>query len=246
MHHFRRTTLSVLVAGTFILTLTGCSGTEGLKAGMRKSITTPAPPASPVVEKVPVKADEAPSGPAPANLDYEVGVGDVLAVMVYGRPDLSTGVTSTGLTTTAAIATRGSRVDGSGNIHLPLAGTVHVSRLSGKEEGVDAEIVFTGLRPGEKLHEELIVEGEDVSGTAHPKVMKLIGNEKIANEWGARLEELIVAAKAGDRLGVVEKLDALVKGYHPMYEFHGGPENPRTGTFTELPPLPFPPSKSVH
>ena len=52
-------------------------------------------------------------------------------------------------------------------------------RLSGKELGVDAEIVFTGLRPGEKLHEELIVEGEDVSGTAHPKVMMLVGNEKM-------------------------------------------------------------------
>ncbi|MDD5723458.1 MAG: nucleoside-diphosphate sugar epimerase/dehydratase, partial [Syntrophales bacterium] len=38
-------------------------------------------------------------------------------------------------------------------------------RLSGKELGVDAEIVYTGLRPGEKLHEELIIEGEDVSGT---------------------------------------------------------------------------------
>ena len=32
-------------------------------------------------------------------------------------------------------------------------------RLSGKELGVDAEIVYTGLRPGEKLHEE---QGEDV------------------------------------------------------------------------------------
>jgi FlaA1/EpsC-like NDP-sugar epimerase len=94
-------------------------------------------------------------------------------------------------------------------------------RLSGKELGVDAEIVFTGLRPGEKLHEELIVEGEDVSGTAHPKVMKLIGNEKMSPTWSKRLEDLIVCAVTGERGGVVERLDALVKGYSPNYEFHG-------------------------
>jgi len=131
--------------------------------------------------------------------------------------------------------------------------------LSGKELGVDAEIVFTGLRPGEKLHEELIVEGEDVGSTAHPKVMKLIRHGELPPSWPKRLEELIVCAVTGERRTVVEKLDALVKGYSPMYEFHGGPENPRTGTFTELPqnrdrhepldpdlPLPSPSSKSVH
>jgi FlaA1/EpsC-like NDP-sugar epimerase len=94
-------------------------------------------------------------------------------------------------------------------------------RLSGKEEGVDAEIVFTGLRPGEKLHEELVVEGEDVCGTLHPKVMKLIANGGIAPSWSKRLEELIVCAVTGDRRAVVEKLDALVKGYRPDYGFHG-------------------------
>ena len=94
-------------------------------------------------------------------------------------------------------------------------------RLSGKEEGVDAEIVFTGLRPGEKLHEELVVEGEDVCGTLHPKVMKLIANGGIAPSWSKRLEELIVCAATGDRRAVVEKLDALVKGYRPDYGFHG-------------------------
>jgi FlaA1/EpsC-like NDP-sugar epimerase len=131
-------------------------------------------------------------------------------------------------------------------------------RLSGKELGVDAEIVFTGLRPGEKLHEELIVEGEDVSGTTHPKVMKLIGNERIPSSWEMRLEELIVCAITGERCGVVEKLDALVKGYRPNYEFHGvavpeparaaspGATSPAPPPEGDLPPDPASPSKSVH
>lgn len=132
MHDFRRVAISILIVAIAPLALAGCAGTEGLKAGMRKSITTPPPAFSPIVEKVPVKADEAPPGPVTANLDYEVGVGDVLAVMVYGRPDLSTGIQSNSLTATTGTATKGSRVDGSGNIHLPLAGTVHVAGLSVK------------------------------------------------------------------------------------------------------------------
>ena len=137
-------------------------------------------------------------------------------------------------------------------------------RLSGKELGVDAEIVYTGLRPGEKLHEELIVEGEDVSGTDHPKVMKLIGGERIPPSWPKRLEELIVCAITGERCGVVEKLDALVKGYRPDYEFHGvpaaatpaaaGPSTAPAGdsdsdSAPDSPPRPptiASPSKSVH
>ena len=132
-------------------------------------------------------------------------------------------------------------------------------RLSGKEEGVDAEIVFTGLRPGEKLHEELVVDGEDVCGTLHPKVMKLIGNEKISPSWSKQLEEMIVCAITGECRAVVQKLDGLVKGYRPNYEFHGvavpltaptlstGATSPAAG----LPPDPDPsapgsPSKSVH
>jgi len=93
-------------------------------------------------------------------------------------------------------------------------------RLSGRELGVNAEIEVTGLRPGEKLKEELIVEGEDVSRTSHPKVMKLIGSEKMPLTWKVRLEELVDLARSGDRLGVVEKLDTLVKGYTPRYELH--------------------------
>ena len=119
---------------------------------------------------------------------------------------------------------------------------MNMIRLSGKELGADAEIVFTGLRPGEKLHEELIVEGEDVSGTSHPKVMKLIHAGQISPVWSKRLEELIVCAVTGESRAVVEKLDALVKGYRPMYEFHGGPEA-AGGIKSDLP---SPPTKSVH
>jgi len=133
MFRFRHVAIPILIAGIVPLLLAGCAGGhEGLKSPQRKSITTAAPPASPIVEKVPVKADPATPGPVPANLDYEVGVGDVLAVMVYGRPDLSTGIQSNSLTATTGTATKGSRVDGSGNIHLPLAGTVHVAGLSVK------------------------------------------------------------------------------------------------------------------
>ena len=131
-------------------------------------------------------------------------------------------------------------------------------RLSGKELGVDAEIVFTGLRPGEKLHEELIVDGEDVGGTTHSKVMRLIGNERVPSSWSRQLEELIVCAVTGERRDVVQKLDLLVKGYRPDYEFHGVavPEHTRaanagavsiaTPPEADLPPGPAPPSKSVH
>ena len=121
-------------------------------------------------------------------------------------------------------------------------------RLSGKELGVDAEIVFTGLRPGEKLHEELILEGEDVMRTAHPKVMKLIGSESMPPAWARRLEELIAAAQDGNRLPVIEKLDALVIGYSPAYEFHDVlARETAVNAESDLPrPTIAPPSKSIH
>ncbi|HEY5997177.1 MAG TPA: polysaccharide biosynthesis protein, partial [Candidatus Deferrimicrobiaceae bacterium] len=94
-------------------------------------------------------------------------------------------------------------------------------RLSGKELGVNAEIVFTGLRPGEKLHEELVVEGEDVMRTSHPKVMKMIGACATTADWRRGLDRLIECAQRADRPGVIHGLDALVMGYTPNFAFHG-------------------------
>jgi FlaA1/EpsC-like NDP-sugar epimerase len=44
-------------------------------------------------------------------------------------------------------------------------------RLSGKTPGEDIEIVYTGLRPGEKLYEELFHDAEQLAETSHPKIL---------------------------------------------------------------------------
>jgi polysaccharide export outer membrane protein len=121
MYRFKHTAFLALLAGMSLLT--SCAGHEGLKAGLRKSVDVPA---SPVIEKIPVSVPPAQPDPQPTSLDYQVGVGDVLSVMVYARPDLS----SVGAATGATGATKGSRVDGSGNLHLPLIGTVSAAGLT--------------------------------------------------------------------------------------------------------------------
>ena len=126
-------------------------------------------------------------------------------------------------------------------------------RLMGKEPGVDAEIVFTGLRPGEKLHEELVVEGEDVTRTSHPKVMKMIGNGSLFPELPRYLEELVLLAQKGDRQGIIRILSMIVKGYRPDLAFHGFAIT-EDGFVAEShetdPPFPLspgsPPSRSIH
>ena len=112
MFRFKHT--ATLLAGMFFMT--SCAGHEGLKAGLHKSVATPA---SPIVEKIPVTVAPAPPDP-PGSLDYLVGIGDVLSIMVYARPDLSTGQSANAGVGSA----KGSRVDGSGNIHLPLIGSI--------------------------------------------------------------------------------------------------------------------------
>jgi FlaA1/EpsC-like NDP-sugar epimerase len=116
-------------------------------------------------------------------------------------------------------------------------------RLSGKEIGTDVEIVFTGLRPGEKLHEELVVEGEDVTRTSHPKVMKMIGDTQLPEAWKNQVTRLIDLAIQGDRVGVIRQLKVLVKGYKPHYQFHGM-EFPAEDIHDSS--VLSPPSKSLH
>ena len=62
--------------------------------------------------------------------------------------------------------------------------------LSGLVPGKDIEIVFTGLRPGEKLYEELFDESEQVESTAHEKINRAVGALPSADfeQWLDQLE----------------------------------------------------------
>lgn len=63
----------------------------------------------------------------------------------------------------------------------------HLIRLAGKEPGRDIEIIYTGLRPGEKLFEQLFHELEPYEQTTHEKI--LLAHPRVAN-WDDLAEEL--------------------------------------------------------
>ena len=70
--------------------------------------------------------------------------------------------------------------------------------LSGQVMDEDIEIRFTGLRPGEKLHEELAYTHEDVAPTDIPKLLRHRNAENVPATFTSQLEELKAAATAGD------------------------------------------------
>ena len=83
-------------------------------------------------------------------------------------------------------------------------------RLSGFEPDIDIEIKFTGLRPGEKLYEELLHDKETTQPTHNPKIM--IGKVRTYDyeQIEALLNQLIGAAQAFDKIGVVKLIKKLV------------------------------------
>ncbi len=88
-------------------------------------------------------------------------------------------------------------------------------RLSGKEPDVDVEIIYTGLREGEKLYEELITEGEDIVRTEHEKILVL------ASEAPAQAEDLTEAVAALSRAAASHDGDAvriLLRQLVPEYQ----------------------------
>jgi O-antigen biosynthesis protein WbqV len=87
--------------------------------------------------------------------------------------------------------------------------------LSGLRPDEDVEITFTGMRPGEKLFEELSLEGEDVSRTAHPKIGIMKKRPRDWDEICTGISRLASLACAGDEPSIRGELSALVPQYKP-------------------------------
>ncbi len=86
----------------------------------------------------------------------------------------------------------------------------HLIRLSGMEPGSDIVIEYRGLRPGEKLHEELWCGSETLSQTKYEKILVLNSDSSDAvGDLAAVVNELEALADRGDRDGIVGELSRI-------------------------------------
>lgn len=94
---------------------------------------------------------------------------------------------------------------------------VQMIRLSGLQPGQDIEIQITGLRPGEKIYEELLIDTKQAASTRHPKIF--CGHEpKLTWEFlSAHLSSLFMQAQINHYAGILSELHTLVPQYHPNF-----------------------------
>ena len=88
-------------------------------------------------------------------------------------------------------------------------------RLSGFEPDVDIKIDYIGLRPGEKLFEELITDGEGIVPTHHKKIMVLSSESCDLEALSKDIETLSQLAKTHDAKGIQRQFVKMVPEYHP-------------------------------
>ena len=104
---------------------------------------------------------------------------------------------------------------------------VHLMGYDVKDENSyrgDIGIEYTGLRPGEKLYEELLI-GESVTGTDHPKIMRA---EEETLSWGELkplLDRLESACELADSEEIRQVLMVAVAGFAPENELQPTPSS---------------------
>jgi FlaA1/EpsC-like NDP-sugar epimerase len=83
-------------------------------------------------------------------------------------------------------------------------------RLSGLQPEIDIEVKVTGLRPGEKLYEELLADKESTKATHHPKIM-IAGVRPLENETVVLMIEHVQSALSkGDAVQIVQVMKNFV------------------------------------
>jgi FlaA1/EpsC-like NDP-sugar epimerase len=94
---------------------------------------------------------------------------------------------------------------------------IHLSGFSVRDDSNpdgDVEIRFSGLRPGEKLYEELLI-GDDVAGTRHPKIMMANEHFFSAERLEPVVQSLATACDQNDHEKIIEILCEYVSGFRP-------------------------------
>ncbi len=92
-------------------------------------------------------------------------------------------------------------------------------KLSGLEVGRDIDIVFTGIRPGEKLYEELFVHGEKHQRTRHHKIFLA---DNASGHRAAETDELVyqvekLVSENRSRAEIIDELQRLMPSYQPAH-----------------------------
>ncbi len=90
-----------------------------------------------------------------------------------------------------------------------------VIRLAGKEPGVDIQVVYTGLRPGEKLYEELLNNAENTRATYHEKILIADVRQYNFEDISRNIDKLIACAKQHYTLETVQLMKEMVPEFVP-------------------------------
>jgi len=100
-------------------------------------------------------------------------------------------------------------------------------RLAGKQPGRDIAVVYTGLRPGEKLHETLFHADERYRPTAHPKILQAEPRQVSAQSIDSFISQLREASGRYDVDALRAQLRAAVPEFEPI-GVHGEPRETST------------------
>ncbi len=94
-------------------------------------------------------------------------------------------------------------------------------KLSGFEPEADIPVEYIGLRPGEKLHEELISADDSLMPTAHDKIQVLEASACNLQELQRSIDELIEVSQAREAMPIKYKLMEIVPDYEPFEDDSG-------------------------
>lgn len=82
--------------------------------------------------------------------------------------------------------------------------------LHGLRAGTDVKVEYTGLRPGEKLHESLVARGEQGVESGHPHILRAVSSPPSRDELDAVIATLTKLAAAGDDDGIRAELARVI------------------------------------